>query len=51
MIKKGTFEKEKKEYYEALGWDENGLPKPEVLRKLGLKNVETKLRETNILHN
>jgi len=51
MIKKGAFEKEKKKYYEAVGWDENGLPKPEVLRKLGLQNVETKLRESNILHN
>jgi len=51
MIKKGIFEKEKKEYYEAVGWDKNGLPKPEVLRKLGLQNVETKLRESNIMHN
>ena len=51
MIKKETFEKEKKEYYEAVGWDKNGLPKPEVLRKLGLQTVETKLRESNILHN
>jgi aldehyde:ferredoxin oxidoreductase len=50
-IKKRTFEKERKEYYEAVGWDENGLPKPEALKKLGLQNVETKLRESNILHN
>jgi aldehyde:ferredoxin oxidoreductase len=44
-----AFEEEKKEYYEAVGWDKNGLPKPETLRKLGLQSVEKKLRETNIL--
>ncbi len=28
-----------REYYEAVGWDENGIPKPEVLEKLGLKEA------------
>jgi len=50
-VKKETLEEEKKEYYEAVGWDEKGLPKPEVLRKLGLQSVEAKLRESNILPN
>jgi len=49
-VKKEKFQEAKKEYYEAVGWDEKGLPKPEVLRKLGLQNVEAKLRKSNILH-
>jgi aldehyde:ferredoxin oxidoreductase len=48
-VKKKVFEEEKNEYYEAVGWDKNGLPKPETLRKLGLEGVETKLRESHIL--
>lgn len=44
-----AFEEEKNEYYEAVGWDKNGLPKPENLRKLGLKSVEKKLRESKVL--
>jgi aldehyde:ferredoxin oxidoreductase len=35
-----TFEEMKKKYYEAIGWDERGIPKPEVLRKLGLDDVD-----------
>jgi aldehyde:ferredoxin oxidoreductase len=49
-VKKEKFQEAKNEYYEAVGWDKNGLPKPEVLRKLGLQDVEAKLRESNILH-
>jgi aldehyde:ferredoxin oxidoreductase len=25
------------EYYELRGWDENGVPKPELLERLGLQ--------------
>jgi len=49
-VKKMAFEEEKNEYYEAVGWDKNGLPKPQTLRKLGLGDVETKLRKSTILH-
>jgi len=49
-VKKEKFQEQKKEYYRAVGWDEKGLPKPEVLRKLGLQDVEAKLRKSNILH-
>jgi len=49
-VKKEKFQEAKNEYYEAVGWDKNGLPKPEILRKLGLQDVEAKLRESNILH-
>jgi aldehyde:ferredoxin oxidoreductase len=48
-VERVRFEEEKKEYYEAVGWDQNGLPKPDALRKLGLQGVETKLKEVNIL--
>jgi len=50
-VKKRAFEEQKKEYYQAVGWDEKGSPKPEVLRRLGLQSVEAKLRESNILSN
>jgi aldehyde:ferredoxin oxidoreductase len=29
-----------KRYYEAVGWDENGIPKTETLKKLGLEDVD-----------
>jgi aldehyde:ferredoxin oxidoreductase len=44
-----TFEESKQEYYEAVGWDKRGIPKPETLRKLGLQDVEAKLRDAGIL--
>jgi aldehyde:ferredoxin oxidoreductase len=33
------------EYYEEVGWDENGIPKSEVLKKLGLGDVDKVLRK------
>jgi len=32
-----------KEYYEYMGWDENGVPRKEVLEELGLKDYAVKL--------
>jgi len=49
-VKKATFKEEKNEYYEAVGWDRNGLPKPETLRKLGLQDIEAKLKKSKVLH-
>jgi aldehyde:ferredoxin oxidoreductase len=46
---KKMFEEEKQEYYEAVGWDKKGIPKPETLRKLGLQDVEEKLRRSDVL--
>ena len=40
-----TFEEMKKQYYEAIGWDENGIPKSEILRKLGLEDVDRALEK------
>jgi len=48
-VKKKSFEESKQEYYEAVGWDKKGLPKPETLRRLGLQNVEEKLRKAQIM--
>ncbi len=44
-----VFEESRLEYFNAAGWDENGVPKPEVLRRLGLEDVETKLRGADLL--
>ncbi len=34
------FEEMKKQYYEAIGWDKNGIPRSEVLKKLGLQDID-----------
>jgi len=44
-VNRAKFEESKKEYYEAAGWDENGIPKSEVLKQLGLEEVDTVLEE------
>jgi len=36
-------EKRKREYYEAIGWDENGIPRSSTLKKLGLLDVDKAL--------
>ena len=33
--------REKKRYFESLGWDELGIPKEETLKKLGLEEMQT----------
>ena len=48
-VDRKLFEEQKQEYYEAVGWNKSGLPKPEMLRKLGLKNVEAKLKHAGII--
>jgi len=42
---KKTVEEMKQQYYEAIGWDKNGIPKSEVLRKLGLEDVDKALEK------
>jgi len=44
-VNRAKFEESKKEYYEAAGWDENGIPKSEVLKRLGLDDVDHVLEE------
>jgi len=49
MPDRKRFEEDRLEYYRLVGWDENGVPKPETLRKLGLREVEIKLREVGLI--
>ena len=44
-VDRARFEESKKEYYEAVGWDENGIPRSEVLERLGLEDVDRVLEE------
>ena len=44
-IDKTKFEKSKKEYYDAADWDENGIPRSEVLKRLGLEEADKMLEE------
>jgi aldehyde:ferredoxin oxidoreductase len=44
-IDRAKFEESRKEYYEAAGWDENGIPKTEVLKRLELEEVDKVLEE------
>jgi len=41
----GRVEKYKKRYYKAVGWDKNGIPRSEILRKLGLEDVDRALEK------
>ena len=38
-------EEDKKRYYEAAGWDSDGLPKSQMLRRLGLEDVHKALEK------
>ena len=44
-VDRAKFEEDKKRYYEAVGWDENGIPISETLIKLGLENVDKALEK------
>jgi len=38
-------EEARKEYFEAVGWDENGIPKSDELKRLGLDDVDKRMEE------
>ena len=40
-VTKEEVEKEKKEYYKLMGWDENGVPRKEELERLGIKELSS----------
>jgi len=44
-VDKAKFEADKKRYYKEIGWDENGMPKSETLKELGLENVDKALEK------
>jgi aldehyde:ferredoxin oxidoreductase len=43
FISKEVMEKRRHEYYEAIGWDEKGIPKSDVLNGLNLQDVDKAL--------
>jgi len=44
-IDRSEFEKMRKDYYKAAGWDEQGIPTSKTLKKLGLSDVDKTLKE------
>ncbi|MFW9873591.1 MAG: aldehyde ferredoxin oxidoreductase family protein [Candidatus Thorarchaeota archaeon] len=48
-IDKNAFEELKSEYYTTVGWNEEGVPSSEILQKLDLKDVESKLKKEGLL--
>jgi len=44
-VDRARFEESRKEYYEAVGWDEDGIPKPGALKRLGLAKLSQHLKE------
>ncbi len=45
FVTKEVMNRRRREYYEAIGWDENGIPKSEVLKKLNLQDVDKSLEK------
>jgi aldehyde:ferredoxin oxidoreductase len=48
FITKEVMGRRRREYYKAIGWDKNGIPKSSVLKKLNLQDVDkalTKIRK------
>jgi aldehyde:ferredoxin oxidoreductase len=41
----GRLDMDRNEYYEAVGWDENGIPTSAELKRLGLYDIDKKLEE------
>jgi len=44
-VEKARVEEEKRKYYGLVGWDERGIPKSDVLRRLGLDDVDKALEK------
>jgi aldehyde:ferredoxin oxidoreductase len=42
-VDRTKFEAERLGYFKAVGWDENGVPTTETLKRLGLKDLEVRL--------
>ena len=43
QLDKDEFKNDIQRYYKLVGWDENGIPTPEILKKLDIEDVELKL--------
>jgi aldehyde:ferredoxin oxidoreductase len=48
-LNRKMFEASRLKYFNAVGWNDNGVPKPETLESLGLEDVEAKLREVDLI--
>jgi aldehyde:ferredoxin oxidoreductase len=44
-VNRRRLDEERKEYFEAVGWDDNGIPTSAELERLGLSDVNKKLEE------
>jgi len=44
-VDRSKLDEARKEYYGAVGWDENGIPKSEELSRLGLDDVDARMEE------
>jgi len=44
-VERGKIQEARVEYYEAIGWDENGIPESEELRRLGLDDVDKRVKK------
>ena len=44
-VNRGRFDEDRKEYFEAVGWDENGIPTSAELKRLRLYNADKRLEE------
>ena len=43
VVDKKLVKKRKQEYYKAIGWDKKGIPQSNILKKLGLSEIDKKL--------
>jgi aldehyde:ferredoxin oxidoreductase len=43
------FENARLKYYNAVGWDDEGIPRPETLRRLSLESVEAKFKKVGLI--
>jgi len=50
-LDKKAFQESKRQYYEAVGWDENGIPSVEELKHLGLEKVAKKIEQMGLYKN
>ncbi|MEM3797433.1 MAG: aldehyde ferredoxin oxidoreductase C-terminal domain-containing protein [Candidatus Bathyarchaeia archaeon] len=44
-LEKARVDEEKRKYYALVGWDERGIPKSDILKKLGLHDVDKALEK------
>lgn len=48
-LDRAEFEAARQDYFTTVGWNEKGVPTPATLRKLGLDDVEVKLKKAGLI--